>query len=49
VTGADITQHAETAYDFGSIHTVHTAPTERAIADELEELPEEAEPVTRAR
>jgi Amt family ammonium transporter len=23
-TGADITQHAETAYDLGSIHTVHT-------------------------
>jgi Amt family ammonium transporter len=46
VTGADITQHAETAYDFGSIHTGHT---ERAIAVELEEVPEEAEPVTRAR
>ena len=46
VTGVDITQHAETAYDFGSIHT---AGTERAIAVELEELPEEAERVTRAR
>jgi Amt family ammonium transporter len=25
MTGIDITQHAETAYEFGGIHTVHTA------------------------
>jgi len=25
VTGVDIAQHAETAYDFGTVHTVHTA------------------------
>jgi hypothetical protein len=25
VTGIDITQHAETAYEFGSIHPVHAA------------------------
>jgi Amt family ammonium transporter len=25
VTGIDVTQHAETAYDFGSIHLGHTA------------------------
>jgi Amt family ammonium transporter len=24
-TGVDVTQHAETAYDFGSIHLGHTA------------------------
>jgi ammonium transporter, Amt family len=27
VTGIDITQHAETAYEFGSIHPVHAAST----------------------
>jgi ammonium transporter, Amt family len=31
VTGVDITQHAETAYDFGNIHVVHT--TSVALTD----------------
>ena len=47
-TGVDITQHAETAYDFGSIHLGHTVGPAVTGADQ--EVPaREAEPVTRAR
>jgi ammonium transporter, Amt family len=48
VTGVDITQHAETAYDFGSIHTVHTPSAATPSADG-EEAAREAEPVSGAR
>jgi Amt family ammonium transporter len=44
VTGIDLAEHAETAYDFGTIHTVHlvsSADKDMAVSD--------AEPATRAR
>src|ERR1700756_1982831 len=43
-TGIDLAEHAETAYDFGTIHTVHLASSadrDMAVSD--------AEPATRAR
>ena len=44
----DITQHAETAYEFGSIHLGHTvSPAETGVAREA--AAREAEPVTRVR
>jgi Amt family ammonium transporter len=47
-TGVDITQHAETAYDFGSIHLGHT-PT-RAVTDADQVVAaQDAESVTGAR
>jgi Amt family ammonium transporter len=46
-TGVDVTQHAETAYDFGSIHLGHT--TSPAATGAGQEADRGAEPVTRAR
>ncbi len=48
VTGVDLTQHAETAYDFGSIHLGHT-PGHAVTAADQEVADREAEPVSRAR
>ncbi|MGE5286654.1 MAG: ammonium transporter [Micromonosporaceae bacterium] len=47
VTGADITQHAETAYDLGSVHSVHTASAAVTDADQ-EVAARDAEPATAA-
>jgi Amt family ammonium transporter len=47
-TGIDITQHAETAYEFGSIHLGHTISPGVTGADQ-EAAGRESEPVTRAR
>jgi Amt family ammonium transporter len=47
VTGVDITQHAETAYDFGNIHAVHT--TGVTVTDADREAVQDAGPVTAAR
>jgi ammonium transporter, Amt family len=58
VTGVDVTQHAETAYEFGSIHLGHTTSPGVAAADQesadreaadREAADRESEPVTRAR
>ena len=47
VTGVDLTQHAETAYEFGSIHLGHTPG--HAVTDADQEVTDrESEPVTRA-
>jgi Amt family ammonium transporter len=47
VTGVDLTQHAETAYEFGSIHLGHTPG--HAVTDADQEVADrESEPVTRA-
>jgi Amt family ammonium transporter len=46
VTGVDVTQHAETAYEFGSIHLGHTISPGVTEADQ-EAAGREAEPVTR--
>jgi Amt family ammonium transporter len=47
-TGVDLTQHAETAYDFGSIHLGHTPG--HAVTDADEEVTDrEPEPVIRVR
>jgi len=47
-TGVDLTQHAETAYDFGSIHLGHTPG--HAVTDADQEVTDrESEPVTRTR
>jgi Amt family ammonium transporter len=46
-TGVDVTQHAETAYDFGTIHPGHTAsPGVNGAGQDA--ASHEAEPVTRA-
>jgi Amt family ammonium transporter len=47
VTGADITQHAETAYDLGSIHPAHTASAAVTDADQ-QVAAGDAEPATAA-
>ena len=48
VTGVDLTQHAETAYEFGSIHLGHTPG--HAVTDADQEVTDrESEPVIRAR
>jgi Amt family ammonium transporter len=47
VTGVDITQHAGTAYDLGSIHTGHTADSAAGGAGQETATP--ARQVTRAR
>jgi Amt family ammonium transporter len=47
VTGVDIMQHAETAYDLGSVHHVHTASATVTDADK-EVTTRDAEPVARA-
>ncbi len=46
-TGVDVTQHAETAYDFGTIHLGHTASPGVNGVDQ-DAASHEAEPVTRA-
>jgi len=47
-TGVDVTQHAETAYEFGSIHLGHTVgPAVTGAGQEAADR--EAEPVTTAR
>ena len=47
-TGVDVTQHAETAYDFGSIHLGHTAsPVGTSAGQQVADR--EAEPVTGGR
>jgi ammonium transporter, Amt family len=47
-TGVDLTQHAETAYEFGSIHLGHTPG--HAVTDADQEVTDrESEAVTRAR
>src|ERR1700759_1021219 len=47
-TGVDLTEHAETAYDFGSIHLGHTPG--HAVTDADQEVTDrESEAVTRAR
>jgi Amt family ammonium transporter len=46
VTGVDVTQHAETAYEFGSIHLGHTISPGMTGADQ-EAASRESEPVTR--
>jgi Amt family ammonium transporter len=47
-TGVDLTQHAETAYDFGTIHLGHTPG--HAVTDADQEVTDrESEPVTGAR
>ena len=46
VTGIDLTQHAETAYDFGTIHLGHTLGHAVTGADQ-EVTDRESEPVTR--
>jgi Amt family ammonium transporter len=47
-TGVDVTQHAETAYEFGSIHLGHTVgPAVTGAGREAADR--EAEPVTTAR
>jgi Amt family ammonium transporter len=46
VTGVDVAEHAETAYDFGSIHLGHTASPAVTGAPQ-EAAPKEAEPATR--
>jgi ammonium transporter, Amt family len=45
-TGVDVTQHAETAYEFGSIHLGHTTSVGVTGADQ-EAAGRESEPVTR--
>jgi Amt family ammonium transporter len=47
-TGVDLTQHAETAYDFGTIHLGHT--TSPAVTGAGREVAgRNAEPATKAR
>src|SRR5262249_22992011 len=48
VTGVDVTQHAETAYEFGSISLGHTTSASVTGADQ-EAADRESEPVTKAR
>ena len=47
-TGVDVTQHAETAYDFGSIHLGHTASPAGTSAGQ-QVAAREAEPVAGGR
>ncbi len=47
VTGVDITQHAETAYDLGNIHPAHAASATVTGADR-EMTARDAEPVAAA-
>ena len=47
-TGVDVTQHAETAYDFGTIHLGHTVGPAVSGADQ-EVAAREAEPVAGGR
>jgi Amt family ammonium transporter len=47
VTGVDITEHAETAYEFGSIRTVHTASVAVIDADQ-EALAQDVPPLDAA-
>jgi Amt family ammonium transporter len=49
VTGVDITQHAETAYDLGSIHPVHTASAGAGPGGADQEAAAPAKQVTGAR
>jgi hypothetical protein len=48
MTGVDLTQHAETAYDFGSIHLGHT-PGHAVTGADQELADQSAESVTGAR
>jgi Amt family ammonium transporter len=47
VTGIDLAQHAETAYDFGGIHTTHTPSAAVTGADEEEAARDEEAVVAR--
>ena len=47
-TGVDLTEHAETAYDFGAIHLGHTVS--HGVTGAHQESPDrESEPVTGTR
>ena len=49
MAGIDIAEHAETAYDFGTIHTVHVASgADRAASAGQDTAESEPEPATRA-